>query len=151
MICHVETNTFQRTTARAPSPPEVAFLNMKKLTILSFVATCIASSVCGYGQEPGFQVKPAVGKPTNPKAVEAMVVQKGVETDSLKPFPVLKRPIPSYLADENRHFQGCPSVTMSKGGRLWCTWLSGAATESQDNALVGASGGGSGKSGHRLD
>ena len=118
---------------------------MKNLSILSFVATCIASSVCGYGQEPGFQVKPAVGKPTNPKAVEAMVVPKGVETDSLKPFPVLKRPIPSYLADENRHFQGCPSVTMSKGGRLWCTWLSGAATESQDNALVGVTSGDGGR------
>ena len=66
------------------------------------------------------------------------------EVDSLKPFPVL-RPVPEYLQDEHRAFQCAPSVTITPGGRLWCVWMTGSASEGPDNSLVVASSGDGGR------
>ena len=66
------------------------------------------------------------------------------ETDSLKPFPVTK-PVPEYLKDEHRAFQSAPSVTISRGGRLWCVWHTGLASEGPDNCIVVVSSGDGGK------
>ena len=64
------------------------------------------------------------------------------ETDSMKPFPVL-RPVPDYLQDSERKFQGVPSITSSPGGRLWVAWDTGDVTEGDENAaVVGSSGDG---------
>lgn len=68
----------------------------------------------------------------------------GFETDSLKPFPVT-RPVPEYLKDEHRVFQSAPSVTISRGGRLWCAWHTGLASEGPDNCTVVVTSGDGGK------
>lgn len=68
----------------------------------------------------------------------------GFETDSLKPFPVA-RPVPEYLKDEHRVFQSAPSMTISRGGRLWCVWHTGLASEGPDNCIVVVSSGDGGK------
>ena len=69
----------------------------------------------------------------------------GYETDSLKPFPVLK-PVPEYLSKENRGFDSAPSVTITRGGRLWVAWHAGGKTEDDDNAILVATSGDGGKS-----
>ena len=55
------------------------------------------------------------------------------ETDSLKPFPVLK-PVPEYLSKERRGFDSAPSVTIMRGGRLWVAWHAGGKTEADVRA-----------------
>lgn len=63
------------------------------------------------------------------------------ETDSMKPFPVLN-PIPERLKDENRCYQGLPSITVSPKGRLWVTWHTGTTPkEDENNAVIVASSG----------
>ena len=66
------------------------------------------------------------------------------ETDSLKPFPFVK-PVPSYLRDEVRAFQGCPSVTASPKGRLWAGWISGDGCEGDGNVTIVVTSGDGGK------
>ena len=69
-----------------------------------------------------------------------------VETDSLKPFPVT-RPVAAELRDEHRAFQSAPSVTISRGGRLWCAWHTGVtAAEGSDNCMVVVTSGDGGRS-----
>lgn len=63
------------------------------------------------------------------------IIVPGTETDSLKPFPVL-RPVPGYLSDAHRAFQGVPSVTASKNGRLWVAINTGGTSEGEDNAVI---------------
>lgn len=75
---------------------------------------------------------------------EAPVVPEGVETDSMKPFPVLC-PVPERLSDANRHYQGCPSVTVSPGGRLWAAVITGDSTEGEENVNVVFSSGDGGR------
>ena len=75
---------------------------------------------------------------------EAAVVPDDVETDSLKPFPVL-RPVPEQLKDSNRHYQACPSVTVSPKGRLWVAFLTGDSTEGEENVNVVISSGDDGR------
>ena len=68
------------------------------------------------------------------------------ETDSLKPFPVT-RPVAAELRDEHRAFQSAPSVTISRGGRLWCAWHTGVtAAEGSDNCMVVVTSGDGGRS-----
>jgi Neuraminidase (sialidase) len=60
----------------------------------------------------------------------------------MKPFPVF-RPVPGYLQDSERKFQGVPSITSSPKGRLWVAWDTGDVTEGDENAaVVGSSGDG---------
>ena len=78
-------------------------------------------------------------------SVAALVLSGfGFETDSLKPFPVM-RPVPEYLKDEHRVFQSAPSMTISRGGRLWCVWHTGLASEGPDNCIVVVTSGDGGK------
>jgi len=69
----------------------------------------------------------------------------GFETDSLKPFPVLK-PIPASLENAKRGFDSAPSVTVSPGGRVWVAWHAGGNTEGEDNAVLVATSGDDGRS-----
>lgn len=48
---------------------------------------------------------------------------------SLKPAAVKIRPQDEKYKLENRIWQGCPSITRTKGGRLWATWFSGGDKE----------------------
>ena len=66
------------------------------------------------------------------------------ETDSLKPFPVL-RPVPEYLSRANRGFDSAPSVAVTPGGRIWVAWHAGGKTEDDDNAILVATSGDGGK------
>ena len=63
-----------------------------------------------------------------------------VETDAMKPFPVL-RPVPERLGDERRGFQSAPSLTVSPKGRLWVAWHTGDTTEGDENGMVVVSSG----------
>ena len=64
-----------------------------------------------------------------------------VETDAMKPFPVLK-PVPEGMRDENRGFQSAPSLTVSPKGRLWAAWHTGATSgEDVNNGMVVATSG----------
>ena len=67
------------------------------------------------------------------------------ETDSLKPFPVL-RPVPDYLSTAKRNFDSAPSVTVTPRGRLWVAWHSGGTTEGEENAVLVATSGDGGRS-----
>lgn len=67
------------------------------------------------------------------------------EADSLKPFAV-QRVLPEHLRNENRGFDSAPSVTASRGGRLWVAWHAGGQTEDEDNAILVATSGDGGKS-----
>ncbi len=74
----------------------------------------------------------------------SLVSGAAFETDSMKPFPVLKT-LPAHLQDANRGFQSAPSITASRGGRLWVAWHAGGTTEGDDNAMVVVSSGDGGK------
>ena len=64
-----------------------------------------------------------------------------IETDAMKPFPVLK-PVPERMNDENRAFQSAPSLTVSPKGRLWVAWHTGATSgEDVNNGMVVATSG----------
>jgi hypothetical protein len=56
-------------------------------------------------------------------------------TDSLVPQKILK-PVPAYLQDHARRFQSAPSITVSRGGRLWVVWHTGDSTEGDENGCV---------------
>lgn len=66
--------------------------------------------------------------------------EKPFECDALKPFD-LTYERPRRLAPKWRRFQGCPSITLSPGGRLWVAWLSGAETEDDELAVIVATSG----------
>jgi len=66
------------------------------------------------------------------------------ETDALKPFPV-HHTIPANLSLESRKFDSAPSVTITSGGRLWVAWHAGGETEGEDNAVLVATSGDSGR------
>jgi hypothetical protein len=44
-------------------------------------------------------------------------------------------PGPEYDAS-TRPFQGCPSLAVAPGGRLWAFWLTGGVNEGPDNYVV---------------
>ncbi|MDR2115427.1 MAG: glycoside hydrolase [Planctomycetaceae bacterium] len=64
--------------------------------------------------------------------------------DSLVPATVL-RPVPEKYGDEKRQFQGIPSMTIAPNGRLWATWYTGGITEGDENIVLLATSGDSGK------
>ena len=57
---------------------------------------------------------------------------RGAESPALAPVSVRSADDPHY-ADDQRQFQGIPSIAMTPGGRLWATWYSGGAGEGPDN------------------
>jgi predicted neuraminidase len=68
---------------------------------------------------------------------------------ALLPAQVLK-PVPQKYADEQRIWQGIPSMTVAPNGRLWATWFTGGDGEgpsfqSWDNIVLLASSGDQGK------
>ena len=71
-------------------------------------------------------------------AYAAMVVAsaaRGAESPALAPVPVRPADDPHY-ADDQRQFQGIPSIAITPGGRLWATWYSGGAGEGPDNYVL---------------
>lgn len=66
------------------------------------------------------------------------------ETNTLLPQKIL-RPVPAYLQDNARHFQSAPSITVSRGGRLWVTWHTGGVGEGDDNCVLVISSGDGGR------
>ena len=71
-------------------------------------------------------------------------IEVDYETDSLKPFKVY-RPVPDYLTASKRGFDSAPSVTVTRGGRLWVAWHAGGRTEDDENAVLVATSGDGGK------
>lgn len=65
----------------------------------------------------------------------AAEVPKEEDTDALVSRPML-RPVPAYLQDGVRRFQSAPSLTVSRGGRLWVVWHTGDSTEGDENGAV---------------
>lgn len=57
------------------------------------------------------------------------------ETDALVPHGII-RPVPPSLRDDARRFQSAPSLTISRGGRLWAVWHTGDFTEGDENGCV---------------
>jgi hypothetical protein len=57
----------------------------------------------------------------------------GVKNWTLKPIEVISPPPERYLLPENIRYQTGPSVTISKGGRLWVTIMTGGKNEDTDN------------------
>ena len=55
--------------------------------------------------------------------------------DSLTP-PLVISPIPKEYEDENRGFQGIPSMTLAPNGRIWACWYTGGIGEGEDNYVV---------------
>lgn len=55
--------------------------------------------------------------------------------DSLLPATILK-PVPPEYADDQRCFQGIPSMTAAPNGRLWATWYTGGVTEGDENIVL---------------
>ncbi|MDR2706109.1 MAG: glycoside hydrolase, partial [Planctomycetaceae bacterium] len=62
----------------------------------------------------------------------------------LDPPNVLK-PVPVEYGNDKRLFQGIPSMTIAPNGRLWATWYSGGTTEGEENYVLLATSGDSGK------
>jgi predicted neuraminidase len=62
----------------------------------------------------------------------------------LEPASVLK-PVPAEYADDQRLFQGIPSMTIAPNGRLWATWYTGGTTEGDENYVLLVSSGDKGK------
>ena len=60
------------------------------------------------------------------------------EEPALKP-PRILCPVPPEYSDEQRVFQGIPSVTQSPGGRLWANWYTGGPGEGHLNYVLLAS------------
>jgi hypothetical protein len=54
---------------------------------------------------------------------------------ALQPPEVLC-PVPEEYADEQRIFQGIPSITQSPGGRLWANWYTGGPGEGHLNYVL---------------
>ncbi|MEA1951236.1 MAG: sialidase family protein, partial [Planctomycetota bacterium] len=64
-----------------------------------------------------------------------------------EPSPTLPRnfnPGQEY-ADENREFQGIPSIARAPGGRLWATWYGGGKSEGPENYIMLATSGDDGQ------
>jgi predicted neuraminidase len=57
------------------------------------------------------------------------------KVDSLLPATVLQ-PFPEKYRDDQRLWQGIPSMTIAPNGRLWAVWYSGGTTEGDENYLV---------------
>ena len=64
--------------------------------------------------------------------------------DALAPPSVLS-PVPPEYADDQRIFQGIPSMTVAPNGRLWATWYAGSEGEGPDNYVLLVSSGDGGK------
>lgn len=60
------------------------------------------------------------------------------DESALEPPKVLC-PVPKEYSDEERIFQGIPSMTQSPGGRLWANWYTGGPTEGHFNYVLLAS------------
>ncbi|MBM3843428.1 MAG: exo-alpha-sialidase, partial [Verrucomicrobia bacterium] len=73
----------------------------------------------------------------------AAVPAAGRESPALAPTPVTRADASQY-GDDQRRFQGIPSVAISEGGRLWATWYSGGAGEGPENYVLLATSGDSG-------
>jgi len=63
---------------------------------------------------------------------------------ALRPAQVFN-PVPQQYADDQRGFQGIPSMTIAPNGRLWATWYAGAEGEGPDNIVLLVSSGDGGK------
>lgn len=59
--------------------------------------------------------------------------------------PKVLRPVPPEYQDDQRVFQGIPSVTRSRGGRLWATWYTGGTSEGPQNFVLLATSGDDGE------
>jgi hypothetical protein len=57
----------------------------------------------------------------------------GIKNLTLKPIEVISPPPERYLLPENIRYQTGPSITISKGGRLWVTIMTGGRNEDIDN------------------
>jgi predicted neuraminidase len=57
------------------------------------------------------------------------------KADSLLPATILQ-PVPPEHADDQRPFQGIPSMTATPNGRLWATWYTGGITEGDENIVI---------------
>ena len=68
----------------------------------------------------------------------------GSDPDALAP-PLVISPIPAEYENENRGFQGIPSVTLSPNGRIWACWYAGGSGEGKDNYVLLASSGDKGQ------
>jgi len=70
-------------------------------------------------------------------ATMAFGQDKSVAEDepALKP-PKILCPVPEEYSDEERIFQGIPSMTQSPGGRLWANWYTGGPTEGHLNYVL---------------
>jgi len=54
-------------------------------------------------------------------ATVAAPAARGAESPALAPVSVRSADYPHY-ADDQRQFQGIPSIAITPGGRLWATW-----------------------------
>jgi hypothetical protein len=68
---------------------------------------------------------------TVPPLAEAFAAKE----PALQP-PTILCPVPPQYADDQRVFQGIPSVTQSPGGRLWANWYTGGPSEGHLNYVL---------------
>jgi hypothetical protein len=75
-----------------------------------------------------------------PFAAKSLAQDKPIAQDepALKPPKVLC-PVPAEYSDQQRIFQGIPSMTQSPGGRLWANWYTGGPSEGHLNYVLLAS------------
>ena len=57
------------------------------------------------------------------------------DPDALAP-PLVLSPIPKDFEDDQRGFQGIPSMTIAPNGRLWACWYGGGKGEDGDNYVL---------------
>ncbi len=56
--------------------------------------------------------------------------------DPARDIPIVYDPLPEEHADENRVFQGIPSIAVADSKNIWATWYTGGITEDKDNIVV---------------
>lgn len=69
----------------------------------------------------------------------AASVATGASSDEIPPYlraPSITRPGNALHAEDNRGFQGIPSLAVSPGGRLWATWYAGPTPAEDHNNYV---------------
>lgn len=71
--------------------------------------------------------------------------EKSDPAEAALAVPQVLRPLPPDYRDDQRRFQGIPSVTRSSGGRLWATWYAGGAGEGPENYVLLATSGDDGR------
>ncbi|MDO4583239.1 MAG: sialidase family protein [Planctomycetia bacterium] len=64
------------------------------------------------------------------RAAEVPNAEKGLQS------PQIFTDFPAELRDENRIFQGIPSLAATGNGQLWAVWYTGGETENQDNVIL---------------